>query len=66
MGAFAPWTQRLYAYLLELGASVRLFAFPTFKLHAFDRESFLFRTEVPCTGGFRHVRKKDIAEESDR
>ena len=60
------WTQTLSTYLLELGASIRLFAFPTFKLHPFDRESFLFRLEIPCTGVLGHVRKKDVTEESDR
>ena len=58
------WTQTLSTYLLELGASIRLFAFPTFKLHPFDCESFLFGLEIPCAGVLRHVWKKDVTEES--
>lgn len=60
------WTQVLSTYLLELGASIWLSAFPTFKLHPFDRESFLFGLEIPCTGVLRHVWKKDVTEETDR
>ena len=59
-------TGMLSTHLLKLGASVRLSALPTLKLHSFDCESFLFGTEVPCTGILRHVGKEDEAEESDR
>ena len=55
----------LWTYLLELGTSVRLFTFPTFKLHPLDRESFLFMLEIPCTGILRHVREENVAEERD-
>ena len=61
----ACWTQVLSTYLLELGASIRLSALSTFKLHSFYRESFLFGLEIPCTSVLRHVWKKDVTEESD-